>query len=66
MANAGNIQTLIRLGFTGNQAKVYLALVDREFSAVKEIQKTSNVPRQEIYKILSALQEMGLLQTTLT
>ncbi len=66
MGSAGNIQTFTRLGFTANQAKVYLALIDREFSAVKEIQKTSEVPRQEIYKILSTLQEMGLLQSTLT
>ena len=60
------IKILKDLGFTINQAKVYLALVDREFSAVKEIQKTSQVPRQEIYKILSTLQEMGFLQTTVT
>jgi len=66
LGSAGNIQTFTRLGFTANQAKVYLALIDREFSAVKEIQKTSEVPRQEIYKILSTLQEMGILQSTLT
>jgi sugar-specific transcriptional regulator TrmB len=61
-----NIQTLMGLGFTSNQAKVYLALVDREFSTVKEVQKISEVPRQEIYKILYILQEMGFLERTLT
>ena len=54
------------LGFTSNQAKVYLALAATEFFAVKEIQEVSEVPRQEIYKILSTFQEMGLLERTLT
>jgi sugar-specific transcriptional regulator TrmB len=61
-----NIQALIRLGFTSNQAKVYLTLVSTRFSTVREIQKTSEVPRQEIYKILEKLQDMGLIERTLT
>ena len=61
-----NIQTFVRLGFTVNQAKVYLALASTKFSTVREIQKTSEVPRQEIYKILERLQDMGLIERTLT
>ena len=61
-----NIQTLVRLGFTTNQAKVYLALVSTKFSTVREIQKTSEVPRQEIYKILEKLEDIGFIERTLT
>ena len=61
-----NIQTLTHLGLTSNQAKVFLALFATMFSTVKEIQKNSKVPRQEIYKILSGLQEMGFIERTLT
>lgn len=66
MSIEGNVQTLRGLGFTVNQAKVYLALVATEFSTVKEIQKISRVPRQEIYKIILVLQDMGLVERTLT
>ena len=61
-----NIQTLTHLGLTSNKAKVFLALDATRFSTVKEIQKNSKVPRQEIYKILSKLQEMGFIERTLT
>ena len=65
MAYEQNIQTFVHLGFTVNQAKVYLALVSTKFSTVREIQKNSEVPRQEIYKILETLQHMGLIERTL-
>ena len=62
MLNESNIQTYRSLGLTINQSKVYLAMQCREFSTVYEIRMISEVPRQEIYKILSTLEEMGLVE----
>jgi len=59
------IQVLSYFGLTSSQAKVYLAIGDNKFSNVKEIQKRSNVPRQEIYRLLSELEELGLLEKTM-
>jgi len=65
LLNESNIQTYRSLGLTINQAKVYLAMQCREFSTVYEIRMVSEVPRQEIYKILSTLEEMGMVEKTL-
>jgi sugar-specific transcriptional regulator TrmB len=55
------------LGFSSNQAKVYLALVSLEKSAsVKSIETVSGVHREEVYRKLNDLQEMGFVERILT
>ena len=55
--------TLERLGFSSNQAKVFLALVSLGNSAdVKSIEEVSGVHREEIYRKLNDLQEMGFVE----
>ena len=60
------IQLLTRLGLTSRQAKVYLTLLRYGTSTVKEISKNSNVPREDLYRILQTLQNTGLIEKRIT
>jgi sugar-specific transcriptional regulator TrmB len=55
------IQTLMKLGLTATQAKVYFTLLGLEKATGKMISKQSNVARQEAYRILAELTEKGLI-----
>jgi sugar-specific transcriptional regulator TrmB len=55
-------QTLTDLGLTAIQTKVLLALQRFDYAAVKDIAKTAEVHRQEIYPVLSELQKLGLVE----
>jgi sugar-specific transcriptional regulator TrmB len=52
-----DVKTLTRLGLTGSQAKVYIALTKVEDSTIKTISQNTKIARQDIYRILSQLQE---------
>ena len=56
------VQVLVRLGLTCNQAKVYLALVRSGMSTAKTISKASKVAREDIYRIIPALEDLGLVE----
>jgi sugar-specific transcriptional regulator TrmB len=56
------VQTLTALGLTVLEAKVYLALAQEGKSTVKDIAKTSNVARQDIYRISTQLLSLGLIE----
>jgi sugar-specific transcriptional regulator TrmB len=49
------IQTLMSLGLTFLQAKVYLSLVALGKSDAKTISKASDIVREEIYRIMPYL-----------
>jgi sugar-specific transcriptional regulator TrmB len=55
-------QVLIDLGLTQVEARVYLTLVKSGPSRISAISKTSKVARPEIYRNLSKLQELGLVE----
>jgi sugar-specific transcriptional regulator TrmB len=57
-----NDRTLVQIGFTFNQAKLYLALLDSGRMNAREVAKHSKVPRQEVYRVLDELREMGLIE----
>jgi sugar-specific transcriptional regulator TrmB len=57
-----NIKTLIQLGLTSAQAKVYLTLATLEKATAKEISNHSDVAREEVYRLLAALQKKGLIE----
>lgn len=59
------IQVLNYFGLTCSQAKLYLAMGDKKFSTAREVQKKSEVPRQEIYRLLLELEELGLVEKTI-
>lgn len=52
-------------GFTVNQAKVYLCIVQSGSTCVSEISKFTKLHRQDIYKILPKLEKMGLITKTI-
>ena len=60
---ADNIDILEKvksLGLNSYEAKVYLALFERESLSVNEIAKISNVPRARVYDTLDSLMNEGL------
>ena len=56
------LQTLVDLGLTLVQARVYLTLVRFGASRTLAISKISKVAQPDIYKALSKLQELGLVE----
>lgn len=56
------IQTLTRLGLTVAQAKAYLTLATLETATAKEISYHSDIAREEVYRLLAALQKKGLIE----
>jgi sugar-specific transcriptional regulator TrmB len=58
----GDIEALTSLALTLVQAKVYLALVESGDVTIKEISKATGVARQDLYRITSELQKIGLVE----
>jgi sugar-specific transcriptional regulator TrmB len=58
--------TLVELGLTDLETKVYLALVQLGDARATEICKLSKVTRTDIYRVLSELAELGLVEKTIT
>ena len=52
-------------GFTVNQAKVYLSIVQSGKTRVGRISKGTQLHRQDIYKLLPKLEKMGLITKTI-
>src|SRR5690554_3980552 len=60
------VEVLMSLGLTGRQARVYLSLLKIGNGKAKTIADISLVNRQEIYRILDDLQQMGLIRKNIT
>lgn len=60
--NKEDAETLAALGLTGKQTKVYLTLASLGNANAKNIWKSSGVARQDIYRILTELQEKSLVE----
>lgn len=56
---------LASFGFTVNQAKVYLSIVQSGKTRVGRISKGTQLHRQDIYKLLPKLEKMGLITKTI-
>jgi len=59
------LDTLVYFGLSINQAKIFLALKPKKFLTANEIRKTSNTPRQDVYRNLNKLYELGLVEKAL-
>jgi len=57
-----DLQTLIDLGLTLLQAKLYLVLVQIGTANVRTISQVSKVARPDVYRTLYKLQELGLIE----
>jgi sugar-specific transcriptional regulator TrmB len=53
---------LTSFGLTGNEAKVYLGLLQLKRANARAIAKLSNIPRQEIYRVLPQLEKLGMVE----
>ncbi|MCW4015672.1 MAG: hypothetical protein NWF06_04820 [Candidatus Bathyarchaeota archaeon] len=56
------VRTLVDLGLTPLQARVYFSVFCLGESTAKEACNCSNVPRQDIYRIIKELQKLGLIE----
>lgn len=56
---------LSEFGFTTNQAKVYLTIIESGETSVAKISRNTQLHVQDIYKILPKLEKMGLITKTL-
>jgi len=65
MSDDENTDLLLGLGLSLNQARVYLALLKLEQSTVGQVAKFSKVRKEEVYRILPALEKMGLIERLL-
>jgi sugar-specific transcriptional regulator TrmB len=59
------VNKLTSFGFTVNQAKVYLCIVQSGITQVGKISKITQLHRQDIYKLLPKLERMGLITRTI-
>lgn len=60
-----NVETLCHFGLTTTQAKVYIATVRLGLATVGQISKFSRVRREDVYRILPRLEQMGLVERAL-
>jgi sugar-specific transcriptional regulator TrmB len=56
------IRELMSFGLSGNEAKVYLALLQLKKANARTIARLSNIPRQEIYRVLPRLEKLGMIE----
>ncbi len=61
-----DIETLVKLGLNGVQAKAYLTLLRIGPEKAKEIAKNSRIARPDIYRTLAKLHELGLVEKLIT
>ena len=56
------LNELTSFGLTGNEAKVYLSLLQLSKASAAEIAKLANIPRQEVYRVLPRLEKICLVE----
>jgi DNA-binding MarR family transcriptional regulator len=65
MASEPDIETLMQLGLTATQARIYLALVQHGKASAKTLCKAAQMDRGDVYRVLRTLQDMGLVEKIL-
>jgi sugar-specific transcriptional regulator TrmB len=58
--------TLIQLGLTRNQSKIYFSLFQLGTATIKEIGKSSGIPRESVYRTIPTLEKMSLIEKSIT
>jgi len=61
-----DLETLVALGLSAAQAKVYLVINKLGKAKASAICKHTDIIRQDLYRILSSLQETGLIEKVIT
>lgn len=65
MSQLDKLDLLKGLGLSPNQAKVYQTILQLGNATVLDIAKSSSVRREDVYKVLPALEKMGLAEKLL-
>src|SRR4030066_1039972 len=65
MSDDENTDLLLGLGLSLNQARVYIAILKLQKTTVGQVAKFSKVRREDVYRILPALEKMGLIERLL-
>ena len=61
-----HVETLEKLGLTQLQAKIYLATLTLQRATAIKISTAANIARPDVYRIMPALEELGLLRKLIT
>lgn len=56
------VENLQKLGFTGNEAKIYTVLVYLKQARASEIAEAAGVPRPKIYRTLRGMEKKGYVR----
>jgi sugar-specific transcriptional regulator TrmB len=65
MLNEDDSQQLLEFGLTPNQAKTYLATIQLGVATINQIAQTAKIRREAVYRVLSKLETIGLLERIL-
>ena len=65
-AGLEGVDVLMGLGLSGRQARVYLSLLKVGSAKVQTIAGPSSVHRQEMYRVLDSLMQIGLVRRNIT
>ena len=57
-----NVSTLVELGLSQSEAKVYLALFKLKNPTARTISKISGISRPDVYRVLGTLEDAGLVE----
>ncbi len=60
------LATLLDLGLTSCEARVWMALLHCGMSTAKTVSRVSKVTRQDVYRVIPKLEKKGLVSKTLT
>lgn len=66
LSQKDTIQTLMQLGLTFLEAKIYLTLSKYESLATKELSEFAKTSRPDTYRVLAKLQKKGLIEKKIT
>ena len=57
------IEKLKKIGFTENEAKIYVGLLSLNEATARQIHEFTQVPRPKIYSILERMERKGYVET---
>ena len=66
MKREEQIETLMQLGLTRNQARAYLMLLLAGQATAREVSELSKIARPDIYRVMPTLVEKGLIERIIT
>ncbi|UCC58393.1 MAG: hypothetical protein JSW14_00215 [Candidatus Bathyarchaeum sp.] len=60
-----HLETLVHLGLTSCQAKVYLATIKNGITSAKKISEVTKIARPYVYRVITGLEKLGLIEKSI-